>query len=128
MRACATAGQGRPPTKDLQVSPSISSISDFSLDLTRKNYELPYLNNHQRQISFKMAKSSRSSSKKHNNQRLKSNVFGPAESARAERLSQRLLEIAKAPKPESSDVNMDAEGESSRHSFLSFIDDDYRAR
>lgn len=57
-----------------------------------------------------MAKSSRSSSKKHNNQRLKANVFGPTESARAERLSQRLLEIAKQPKPESSDLNMDAEG------------------
>lgn len=57
-----------------------------------------------------MAKSSRSSAKKHNNQRLATNVFGPAESARAERLSQRLLEIAKQPKPESSDVNMDTEG------------------
>ncbi|KAL0931628.1 uncharacterized protein CTRU02_212582 [Colletotrichum truncatum] len=57
-----------------------------------------------------MAKSSRSSVKKNNNQRLKKNVFGPAEEARAERLSAKLLELAKQPKPEKeADVNMDAD-------------------
>ncbi|CEJ87679.1 hypothetical protein VHEMI04480 [[Torrubiella] hemipterigena] len=47
-----------------------------------------------------MAKSSRSSTKKANNRRLASAVFTPAEEARAERLSAKLLELAKAPKPE----------------------------
>lgn len=56
-----------------------------------------------------MAKSSRSSTKKANNQRLAANVFGPVEKARAERLSARLQEIANQPKPESSDVNMDGQ-------------------
>lgn len=46
-----------------------------------------------------MAKSARSSTRKANNQRLKANVFGPVESARAERLSAKLLEIAAQPKP-----------------------------
>lgn len=46
-----------------------------------------------------MAKSSRASTKKANNQRLKANVFGPIESARQERLSAKLLEIASQPKP-----------------------------
>ena len=54
-----------------------------------------------------MAKSSRSSSKKANNRRKAASVFGPAEIARNERLSAKLLELAKQPKPESSDVNMD---------------------
>lgn len=47
-----------------------------------------------------MAKSSRASTKKANNQRLKSAVFGPVESARNERLSAKLLEIARQAKPE----------------------------
>ncbi|KAI0024869.1 hypothetical protein F4780DRAFT_723368 [Xylariomycetidae sp. FL0641] len=47
-----------------------------------------------------MAKSSRASSRKVNNQRLKKNVFGPAEIARSERLSAKLLELASQPKPE----------------------------
>lgn len=46
-----------------------------------------------------MAKSSRASSKKANNQRLKASVFGPIESERQKRLSAKLLEIASAPKP-----------------------------
>ncbi|KAH7041132.1 uncharacterized protein B0I36DRAFT_312205 [Microdochium trichocladiopsis] len=50
-----------------------------------------------------MAKSSRSSTRKANNQRLKANVFGPVESARAERLSAKLLEIAAQPKPTKDD-------------------------
>jgi hypothetical protein len=53
-----------------------------------------------------MAKSARASSRKKNNQRKAANIFGPAESVRAERLSAKLLELAKQPKPESSDVAM----------------------
>jgi hypothetical protein len=55
-----------------------------------------------------MAKSSRASSRKANNQRLKAKVFGPVELARNERLSAKLLELAAAPKPEQPDeANMD---------------------
>ncbi|KJZ73378.1 hypothetical protein HIM_07172 [Hirsutella minnesotensis 3608] len=54
-----------------------------------------------------MAKSSRSSTKKENNRRKAAAVFGPAELARDERLSAKLLELAKQPKPEPvKDVNM----------------------
>ncbi|KAF3063790.1 hypothetical protein GL218_01449 [Daldinia childiae] len=47
-----------------------------------------------------MAKSSRASTRKTNNQRLKAKVFGPVEAARAERLSAKLLELAAQPKPQ----------------------------
>lgn len=47
-----------------------------------------------------MAKGLRSSTRKANNQRLKSNVFGPVEAARAERLSAKLMELANQPKPQ----------------------------
>ncbi|KAI1302605.1 hypothetical protein F5Y03DRAFT_207174 [Xylaria venustula] len=47
-----------------------------------------------------MAKSSRASTRKANNQRLKANVFGPVELERNARLSAKLLELAAAPKPE----------------------------
>ncbi|KAI0512687.1 hypothetical protein F5B22DRAFT_302240 [Xylaria bambusicola] len=47
-----------------------------------------------------MAKSSRSSSRKANNQRLKARVFGPIELERNARLSAKLLELATAPKPD----------------------------
>jgi hypothetical protein len=46
-----------------------------------------------------MAKSSRASSRKANNQRLKAKVFGPIEAERNERLSAKLLELAAQPKP-----------------------------
>jgi hypothetical protein len=46
-----------------------------------------------------MAKSSRAGSVKANNRRLKATVFGPVESARTERLSAKLLELAAQPKP-----------------------------
>ncbi|EQK98789.1 hypothetical protein G6O67_006482 [Ophiocordyceps sinensis] len=49
-----------------------------------------------------MAKSSRSSAKKLNNRRKVAAVFGPAELARNERLSAKLLDLAKQPKPEAS--------------------------
>ncbi|KAI1807932.1 hypothetical protein F4811DRAFT_376023 [Daldinia bambusicola] len=48
-----------------------------------------------------MAKSSRASTRKANNQRLKAKVFGPVEAARAERLSAKLLELAAQPKAQS---------------------------
>ncbi|KYK61883.1 hypothetical protein DCS_03027 [Drechmeria coniospora] len=54
-----------------------------------------------------MAKSSRSSTKKANNRRKAESVFGPAELARNERLSAKLLELAKQPRPEPADINMD---------------------
>lgn len=47
-----------------------------------------------------MAKSSRASTRKANNQRLAKSLFGPVESARAERLSAKLLEIASQSKAE----------------------------
>lgn len=53
-----------------------------------------------------MAKSSRSSATKANNRRKATAVFGPAEEARAERLSAKLLELAKQPKPEVRDSEM----------------------
>ncbi|EAQ89013.1 hypothetical protein CHGG_05632 [Chaetomium globosum CBS 148.51] len=55
-----------------------------------------------------MAKSSRSSVIKSNNRRLKKNVFGPVESARAERLSAKLLALAAEAKPVK-DVEMNEE-------------------
>jgi hypothetical protein len=61
------------------------------------------------QHTDKMAKSSRASTNKANNQRLKKNVFGPVEAARAERLSARLMALAAEPKPVK-DVEMN-EGE-----------------
>ena len=53
-----------------------------------------------------MAKSSRASSRKANNQRLKANVFGPVEAARAERLSAKLLELAAQPKPKPEEMKI----------------------
>lgn len=63
-----------------------------------------------------MAKSSRSSANKENNRRKAAAVFGPAELARQERLSAKLLELAKQPKPEPPEVAMDSK--SSRHGPL----------
>lgn len=58
-----------------------------------------------------MAKGARASSKKANNSKLKGLVFGPVESARAERLSAKLLELASQPRPKKAieDVVMDVE-------------------
>ncbi|KAI1502274.1 hypothetical protein F5X99DRAFT_379682 [Biscogniauxia marginata] len=47
-----------------------------------------------------MAKSSRASTVKANNQRLKAKVFSPVEEERNARLSAKLLELAAQPKPE----------------------------
>lgn len=60
-----------------------------------------------------MAKGARASTKKANNTRLKAGVFGPVESARNERLSAKLLELASQPKPKKEDVVMEVEGMSS---------------
>ena len=55
-----------------------------------------------------MAKSSRASSVKANNRRLKKNVFGPVEDERTARLSAKLLELAAQPKPQK-DADMEDE-------------------
>ncbi|KAM0449395.1 hypothetical protein ACHAPV_008853 [Trichoderma viride] len=57
-----------------------------------------------------MAKSSRSSSKKFNNQRKAAAIFGPAEAARQERLSAKLLELARQAKPEPAEMKIDDDG------------------
>ncbi|SPN98337.1 uncharacterized protein DNG_01384 [Cephalotrichum gorgonifer] len=46
-----------------------------------------------------MARGLRSNARKANNRKLKANVFGPVEDARAERLSAKLMEVANQPKP-----------------------------
>jgi hypothetical protein len=58
-----------------------------------------------------MAKGARASVRKANNVRLKSQVFGPVENARMERLSAKLLELASqpTPKPPKEDVAMEVE-------------------
>ena len=47
-----------------------------------------------------MAKGLRASTRKRNNTKLRSTVFGPASDARTERLSAKLREIASQPRPE----------------------------
>jgi len=61
-----------------------------------------------------MAKGARASTIKANNQALKRNVFGPVVDARTARLSQKLMELASQPKPETpkEDLNMEGENES----------------
>ena len=54
-----------------------------------------------------MAKSSRSSRVKKNNQNLKKKLFGPAEIARSERMNAKLLELAQQQK---SEQDMEVEG------------------
>ena len=54
-----------------------------------------------------MAKGARSSTKKENNRRKYASVFSPVEAARNERLSAKLLELARQPKHDSTDTNMD---------------------
>ncbi|KAL2754662.1 hypothetical protein ACRALDRAFT_1076277 [Sodiomyces alcalophilus JCM 7366] len=59
-----------------------------------------------------MAKSARASSRKANNLRLKKNVFGPVEAARAERLAAKLKAIVEQEKPSrEADINMIEVGE-----------------
>ena len=54
-----------------------------------------------------MAKSARASSVKKKNQKLKKNVFGPVETARNERQSAKLLELASQPKPPRPEMDVD---------------------
>ncbi|KAH9221150.1 hypothetical protein DL95DRAFT_519569 [Leptodontidium sp. 2 PMI_412] len=58
-----------------------------------------------------MAKGARASTKKANNVKLKSKVFGPVETDRTARLSAKLLALAAQPKPKPAekDVEMEAE-------------------
>lgn len=68
-----------------------------------------------------MAKSARASKVKSNNLKLKKNVFGPVETARAERLSLKMQELIAQPKPSEAKkevemaVDEDAEGEPVPH-------------
>ena len=57
-----------------------------------------------------MAKSARASVVKKNRSNLKKKVFGPVESARNERLSSKLLELASQPKPLRSEMEVENEG------------------
>ncbi|KAF4543521.1 Gpi ethanolamine phosphate transferase [Lasiodiplodia theobromae] len=54
-----------------------------------------------------MAKGARSSVRKTNNQNLKARVFGPVETARTERLSQKLLELAQQPQPPKNEMEVE---------------------
>jgi len=62
-----------------------------------------------------MAKGARASSRKANNARLKSKVFGPIEHARTQRLSAKLLDLASQSRPKQNskdaaeDIAMDTE-------------------
>lgn len=58
-----------------------------------------------------MAKGLRSSRNKANKSKLRSNVFGPAESARKERLSAKLIELSSKSQPKSEDDMKMANGE-----------------
>lgn len=68
-------------------------------------------NQHQHHTTTTMAKGLRSSTKKTNRTKLRARVFEPVEAARLERLSQKLLETAAQPKPETAkDKEMDVDG------------------
>ena len=70
-----------------------------------------------------MAKGARSSSKKANHVALKSKVFGPVETARAERMHAKLMELASQPKPsaKAEDVDMaEKEGKEGEEGMKSF--------
>ncbi|OMP89093.1 hypothetical protein BK809_0005814 [Diplodia seriata] len=62
-----------------------------------------------------MAKGSRSSVRKTNNQALKRKVFGPVETARTERLSQKLLELAQQPAPSKNEMEVEKDGQRAQH-------------
>ncbi|KAH7393132.1 hypothetical protein BKA64DRAFT_675355 [Cadophora sp. MPI-SDFR-AT-0126] len=58
-----------------------------------------------------MAKGARASTKKANNFKLKSKVFGPVETDRTARLSAKLLALAAQPKPKPAEKDVDMEAE-----------------
>jgi hypothetical protein len=68
-----------------------------------------------------MAKGARASTKKVNNQKLKSRVFGPVETARTERLSAKLLELASQPKPKPAKEDIVMEPEEGRGKECSIL-------
>lgn len=57
-----------------------------------------------------MAKSARASGVKKNKQNLKKKVFGPVETARNDRLSAKLLELASQPKPPKAEMDVEQDG------------------
>lgn len=65
-----------------------------------------------------MAKSARASGIKKNNQALKKRVFGPVESARNERLSAKLLELAQQPKPLRPEMEVEQETGEDKHTHV----------
>ena len=65
-----------------------------------------------------MAKGLRSSRNKANKSKLRSNVFGPGEIARKERLSGKLIELASKPKPNPDETIKMASGEKGRRLLL----------
>ena len=66
-------------------------------------------------LSRAMAKGLRSSRNKTNNSKLRSNVFGPAETARKERLSAKLIELASKPQPNPEQGTKMTDGEKGQH-------------
>jgi hypothetical protein len=58
-----------------------------------------------------MAKGLRASVNKRNKSKLRSRVFGPVETARTERLSAKLLELAQQPKPTRSEMEVDTQAD-----------------
>lgn len=66
-----------------------------------------------------MAKGSRSSVRKTNNQALKARVFGPVETARTERLSQKLLELAQQPRPQKNEMDVEKDGQRTQPHIVS---------
>jgi hypothetical protein len=65
-----------------------------------------------------MAKGARASKIKSNNAKLKSKVFGPVETARTERLSAKLLELASQPRPAPPDADVGMEIENGTGQLL----------
>ena len=61
-----------------------------------------------------MAKGARASTKKANNVKLKSKVFGPVETDRTARLSAKLLALAAQPKPKPAEKDVEMEAEDGR--------------
>ena len=59
-----------------------------------------------------MAKSARASAVKKNKSNLKKRVFGPVETARNDRLSAKLLELASQPKPPKAEMEVEQDGKS----------------
>ena len=70
-----------------------------------------------------MAKSLRSSRKKVNKSKLRSNVFGPVENARKERLSTKLLELATNPQSRTEDGSRTMDEAKGRHYVAAGIND-----